>query len=492
MQAACPRLVHGFTHDLRRDALDLDVHLQGGDALAGTGHFEVHVAVVIFGASDVSENGVSIAFLDEAHGNTCDGSLEGDASIHERNRGTANGCHRGRRVRFKNVGDDAHGVGPFFHIRKNRGDRAFRQRSVPDFTTACAAHEANFANRERREVVVQEEALLAFALEAFEALLVVGGAESGCDQGLGFAACEDGAAVGSRQDAGFDPDVANLVELAVVWTTSGDGNVLAEDLLQQEFVVVRELFQGGFVVFRDGGLQFLLEFRNQLVAFRFRVLRGVEGVGQARADVVLQVIEVGFVEFDRSDLALLLSDSARQIADGGADFLDFGVGELNGVEDGLFFYFFGAGLDHDDGVGRGDDHQAEKAFVHFLICRVNDELAVDQAYADCANRTVEGDVAQREGGGCAVDGEDVGIVFRVGGEDQGNDLRLAAESFGEQRADGAIDLAAGEGFAVAHAAFALDESAGDASASIGIFAVVDGEGEERDADAGLGVGAGRG
>src|SRR5882724_8760876 len=355
MQAAGLRLVHGFTHDLRRDALDFDVHLHGRDAFARARDLEVHIAVVIFGASDVGEDGVSIAFLDEAHGNTCNGSFERDASIHQRNRSSANGRHRRGAIRFKNVGDDPHGVGPFFRIRKNRGNRALGESAVTDFTTACAAHEANFANRKRREIVVEEEAFLGFALEAFQALLVVGGAESGCDQGLGFAACEDGAAVGSRQDAGFDPDVANLVELAAVWTTSGYGNVFAEDFLQQEFVVVGELFQASFVVFCDGGLQFLLQFGNQLVAFGFGVLRGVEGVGQTGADVALEVVEIGFVEFDRSDFALLLPDSARQIADGGADFLDFGVGKLDGVEDGLFFDFLRAGFDHDDGVSGGDD-----------------------------------------------------------------------------------------------------------------------------------------
>ena len=43
----------------------------------------------------------------------------------------------------------------------------------------------------------------------------------------------------------------------------------------------------------------------------------------------------------------------------------------------------------------------------------------------------------------------VGIVFAVGGEDEGDDLGLALEAFGEQRAHGAVNLAAGENFALA-------------------------------------------
>ena len=50
-----------------RDVRDLDVHLQGGDAVRGAGDLEVHVAVVIFGARDVGQNGVIVAFLHQAH-----------------------------------------------------------------------------------------------------------------------------------------------------------------------------------------------------------------------------------------------------------------------------------------------------------------------------------------------------------------------------------------------------------------------------------------
>ena len=62
----------------------------------------------------------------------------------------------------------------------------------------------------------------------------------------------------------------------------------------------------------------------------------------------------------------------------------------------------------------------------------------------------------------------------------------------KQRADGAVDLAAGENFALTRTAFALDEAAGDASAGVGVFAVVNGEREEVDAFARVGIGGGGG
>src|SRR6478609_7136571 len=54
-------------HDLPRNAGDLDVHLQAGDALAGTGDLEVHVTEMVLGALDVGEDDVIVALLDEAH-----------------------------------------------------------------------------------------------------------------------------------------------------------------------------------------------------------------------------------------------------------------------------------------------------------------------------------------------------------------------------------------------------------------------------------------
>ena len=43
-------------HDLVGDALDLDVHLERGDALGRAGDLEVHVAEVVFHAGDVGQD----------------------------------------------------------------------------------------------------------------------------------------------------------------------------------------------------------------------------------------------------------------------------------------------------------------------------------------------------------------------------------------------------------------------------------------------------
>ena len=73
----------------------------------------------------------------------------------------------------------------------------------------------------------------------------------------------------------------------------------------------------------------------------------------------------------------------------------------------------------------------------WLVGRVGDELAVDQAHPDRADRAVERDAGQAQRGRGAVHGEHVGIVLVVAGDDQADDLDLVAEALGEQRPDAA-------------------------------------------------------
>ena len=106
------------------------------------------------------------------------------------------------------------------------------KRAVADFAPARAAHEADFADAERREVVVQHEALGGLAgLQQLDALLVVLGAERDRDQRLRFAAREQRRTVGARQHADFDGDLADLVECAAIRTAALLQHLVAEDAL---------------------------------------------------------------------------------------------------------------------------------------------------------------------------------------------------------------------------------------------------------------------
>src|SRR5204863_3831727 len=95
-------------------------------------------------------------------------------------------------------------------------ERAARQVAVADLAPALAAEELHLADREGREVVVQEELLLRFALVLLDDLGVAPRAERDRGQGLGLAAGEDRRAVRARQHADVDLDAADFVERAPV------------------------------------------------------------------------------------------------------------------------------------------------------------------------------------------------------------------------------------------------------------------------------------
>ena len=180
----------------------------------------------------------SLAFLHQAHGHARHRRLQRNARIHQRERRPAHRRHRRRSVRLQNVRDHAHRIRPLVFARQHRRNRPLRQRSVPDFPSSRAAQKCHFSHRKRRKIIVQHEAFFGFAFEGFEALHVVAGAERSRDQRLGFAAGEDGGTVGARQNADFDPDVANLVEGAAIGTALLLDDLLAENALAQNLVVL--------------------------------------------------------------------------------------------------------------------------------------------------------------------------------------------------------------------------------------------------------------
>ena len=230
-----------------RDAADLDVHLKGGDALGRAGHLEVHVAVVVFRARDVAEHGVLARLLvhHEAHRDAGDRVLERHAGVHHRERTAADRGHRRRSVRLEDVRHDADGVRELLLGRKERRQRAFCQRAVSDLAPAGPAQERHFADRERREVVVEHEALPLLALEALDLLRIVGRAERAGDERLRLAAREHGRAVSARQHARLDPDRADLVELAAIEPYAALQDFVSQDLFLE---VLEDLLRFGLAL----------------------------------------------------------------------------------------------------------------------------------------------------------------------------------------------------------------------------------------------------
>ena len=177
VEATLLGLVEGAFENLVAEAVALDVHLGSGDALAGTGDFEVHVAQVVFVAEDVGEDGVFVGAVvrDEAHGDAADGAFHLHAGVHQGECACADGGHRRRAVALEDVAHHAAYVGEI--IGEHALEGAVGEVAVADFAAAYAALCLGFAGGEGREIIVEQEALATLIEHVVENLLVEFGAE---------------------------------------------------------------------------------------------------------------------------------------------------------------------------------------------------------------------------------------------------------------------------------------------------------------------------
>jgi hypothetical protein len=297
--------------------------------------------------------------------------------------------------------------------------------------------------------------------------------------------------VGARQHLHLDPDIADLVEGTAVRTPLLLQQLLAEDVFPQDIEVLAGLAARVLVFLGDGLLQLLLQLPDLVVALRLGILPRVTRVHQAVADLFLQIVVVALVELRRGHRTLGLAHPRRQLADHRADLLDLGMRELDGVHHRIFLHFVGARFDHHDAFFGAAHHDVQQALADLRVRGVHHEVAAHQPDAHRRDRTQEGDVGDRQRAGGAVQGRHVRIVLGVGREHERDHLRLVAETFREQRPHRTIDQPGGDDLFFARPALPLDESAGDAPARVGVFAVIDRQGEEINALAGLRIGAGR-
>ena len=469
-------LQHGLAHHATADAVDLDVHLEAGDATLGAGHLEVHVAEVVLIAEDVGEDDVIVTLFDETHRDACDGRLDGHAGMHEGERAAADGGHRGGAVRLENLGDDADGVGELLVRGDDLLDRAAGEEAVAHFATAGRTHALDLTHREGGEVVVEHEVLVALAMQVFVELGVAIGSERDGDQGLGLAAGEERRAVGAGKDADLDRDGTNVAGAAAV-----DALALLDDNVAQR--VALELLEAGSdlaLAARVGLGELGAELSADLVdgGVAAELIRDGHGLGELGADELGDGLEEGCVKLGRDEGHLLLAGLFGELdleLDEGLNGLE---AEVQRVEHVVFARLVGLALDHDDGVlGAGDD-DVDVAEGALRPGGVGDELALDAADADCGDGAREGCVAQHQRGGGAGDGEDVGVVLTVVGDDLRDDLDFALETLGEEGAEGAVREAAGEDFSLGELTLTTLESAGDATAGVELLDVLHAEREE--------------
>ena len=180
----------------------------------------------------------------------------------------------------------------------------------------------------------------------------------------------------------------------------------------------------------------------------------------------------------RREVERLLGGVLGQFDDRVDHRLDSGVTEHDALEHLVFAQFLDFGFDHHDRVAGGGDDEIHPGLLHLVQRRVEDVFAVDHADAHAADRAHEGSAGQHEGGGSGDQGDDVGIVLEVMGEDGADDLHFVLEALDEQRPDRTVDQARGQGLFLRRRAFAAREAAGDLAGGVEFFLVVHGEGKK--------------
>src|SRR5713101_9336522 len=83
MQPSFPGLVESLLHNLAGDTGDLDVHLQGSDALSRPRDLEIHIAEMVFVTQDVAQDADLFSFFDQAHGDPGHRRFDRYTGIHE-------------------------------------------------------------------------------------------------------------------------------------------------------------------------------------------------------------------------------------------------------------------------------------------------------------------------------------------------------------------------------------------------------------------------
>ena len=478
-------LLEGLGQNLVRQAAELEVELEAGDALGGAGELAVHVTEGVFPADDVGEHAVVaddvvlIGLAAEADADAGDRAGDGHAGVHERQCAGADGGHGGGTVGFHDLRSDADGVGELVE-GNHRLERTLGERAVTDLAATRAHDAARLTDGEVREVVVQEELFLGLATgPGVEVLRVLGGAQGGEGHGLSLATDEHGGTVRAGEHADFAAQGAQVIATTTIQALARGHDHLAGGFLLD---VVEGLGDGEL-----GDLLravFLDELHADLVldgfarGFAGELAGGEQRGGDAAAGEFLGVLEDFVGDEDERDVALLLADLRGEFLLRGDERLAGLVGEAQGVVQVRLGDLVGTAFDHHHVFFIADIHEVEIALGHLRVSGVGDELAADTTDAHRAERPGERDVADHQRRARAEDAEDIGVVLAIRAEEDGLDLDFVEPTLGEQRPDGPVREAHGENFLLGGAPFALEVAAGELAAGSGLLAVVHGEREE--------------
>ncbi len=324
---------------------------------------------------------------------------------------------------------------------------------------------------------MEQETVFELASQGIDALCIALGAQGGHHQGLRFATGEQGRTMGAGQYARANFNGTNRAGVATI-----DAGLARQNLATH---------QTGFnfeqqSVDLDG-----VKFHALLGQTRFdRFISGTASLGAGL--LVAQLIGLTQGGFSQSiDLAFKVEVTRRrlpfpsgfacvanQFVNGVDGHFALLVTKHHGAEHEVFGQLQGFRLDHQHGRLGACNHQIHSAVFALGLTRVEHVFAIDVAHACGANGAMERDARNAQSGRDGNHGGNVSVDFGIERHGVNHHMHFVVETFGEQRANGAVNQTAGEGFQFAGLGFTLEEAARDLASGIGFFDVIDGQREE--------------
>ena len=347
---------------------------------------------------------------------------------------------------------------------------------MADFTTAGTAGRFRFADAEGREIVVVHVAAVCFQADAVDVLAFRQRSQGAEAHDLRLAAGEQACAVSAGKEADFAADRTDFVDTAAVRTDLVDGDHVADDFLDH---LLRDFSDIIGVVRIDVGKVFInvgfdsvhLFFAFDFVSREDSRLHGFFAISVDSFDDICRRFFFDEFLFRYGNLV----EEAELEFD---DFLDFFMGEHDGVQDLFFRDFVSAAFNHEDGVFCTGNDDIHVALFTLGDGRVDDELAIDAADADTGNRAGKGDMGHAQRYGCADHSGDFRSVVMVYAEIISHDVDVMTVCLREERADRTVDEAGKKGCRFRRFAFAFDEAAGNLADGVHLFFVIDSEREK--------------
>ena len=312
--------------------------------------------------------------------------------------------------------------------------------------------------------------------EQIQPLLVFLGAEGQRRQRLRLAAREERRAVHARQQSDFAGDLANFVERAAIRAALAVQDVVAENVLAQALKCALGELALLFVFFRNRFDDLGFHLIDQVVAFLLRMLLGVQRVVQFRAVFLLRsASQTLSSNGQRRHLHLLRLELRVQFAIAATIF--FTCSWPNSSASTTVSSETSSAPDST--ITMASSLPAITMFSRLVFCSATVGLATSWP-STSPTRTAAIGVGNGRSEIMpqptrAVTAITSGSFSLSADKHHGYDLRFIAPGFRKQRAHRAVDQPRRQNFALRRAPFALEESSGNFSGRIRVFAIVHGQ-----------------